>query len=327
MKTRSRRTAHGTITRRRAGKGFSYRDADGQRVDAPEVLARIEALAIPPAWRNVRIAASQRARVQATGIDSAGRKQYLYHSTWRERQEARKFDRAVALARRLPGIRRAVTQDLRGKHGPKEQALAAALRIVDRLGVRVGNRRYARQHGSFGVTTIQRRHLRLDGDTISLEFPGKSGMQWSVELRDPDLAEYLRSLPKGARSRAALGYESGGGFQRIGSESLNGYLRVRAGMGVSAKDLRTWRGTVIAAESLARSGEQGLDAEEAWRRAIADAADWLHNTIAVARGSYVDPRLLLAYHEGRKLTTPGGNVSDAALAELLDSTPRTGPGT
>lgn len=327
MKTRSKRLARGVITRRRTGRGFTYRDADGRRVDSPEVLARIEALAIPPAWRNVRIAASQRARVQATGIDAAGRKQYMYHSTWRERQEARKFDRALVLAQRLPAIRRAVTEDLRGKHGPKDQALAAALRLVDRLGVRVGNRRYARQHGSFGVTTFQRRHLQLDGDMISLEFPGKSGMQWSVELKDPDLAEYLRSLPGGKRTRAALGYESTTGFQSIGSEALNGYLRVRAGMGASAKDLRTWRGTVVAAESLARSSEQGLDAEEAWRRAVADAADWLHNTAAVARGSYVDPRLLLAYHEGRRLTTRGGEVSDASLAKLLGSTPRMGPGT
>lgn len=325
--TRRTRSARGVLIRRHAGKGFIYRDEEGRRVDAPEVLARIAALAIPPAWRHVRIAVSERARIQATGIDAAGRKQYLYHQAWRARQDARKFDRALVLARRLPAIRRAVTNDLRGRHGTKEQALAAALRLVDRAGFRVGSRRYARQNGSFGVTTLQRQHVALDGAVVAFRFPGKSGMRWEVELDDADLAAYFAGLATGSRTGRAIGFDGGNGFEPISADALNSYLRARAGMGVSAKDLRTWRGTMIAAEVLAREAGKGTDADEAWRVAVAAAAEWLHNTAAVARGSYVDPRLLLAYHEGTDLAKGGGKVSDADLAQTLGSTPRTGPGT
>ncbi|GAB3271444.1 DNA topoisomerase IB [Sinomonas notoginsengisoli] len=325
--TRRSRSARGVFIRRRAGKGFIYRDEEGERVDAPEVLARIDALAIPPAWRHVRIAGSEQARIQATGIDAAGRKQYLYHHAWRARQDARKFDRALALARRLPAIRRAVTEDLRGRHGAREQALAVALRLVDRAGFRVGSRRYVQQNGSFGVTTLQRRHVSVDGAVVTFRFPGKSGMRWAVDLHDADLAAYFAERADGSRTSRAIGFEEGNGVQPISAEALNGYLRGRAGMGVSAKDLRTWRGTVVAAETLAREREKGSDADQAWRAAIGAAAEWLHNTSAVARGSYVDPRLLLAYHEGTKLAGRAGKVSDAELAKTLASSPRTGPGT
>lgn len=315
------------IVRRRAGAGFSYWDEDGQRVSDPEVLARIATLAVPPAWRQVRIARSGRARVQATGIDAAGRKQYLYHRLWRERADARKFDRAVELARRLPVIRRAVTEDLRGRRGARDQAFAAALRLVDRAGFRVGSRRYARENGSFGVTSLQRRHVTLDGDLVAFDFPGKSGTHWYFEVEDVDLAAYLGGRSIGSGRTRAIGFDTETGFQPISPAALNGYLRGKAGISASAKDLRTWRGTVVAAESLARAGARGADADSAWRGAVNEAAEWLHNTPAVARGSYLDPRLLLAYHEGRELVARDGHVSDAGLAELLLSTPRTGPGT
>lgn len=325
--TRHSRLIRGAILRRRAGSGFTYRDEDGGKVTDPEALARIDALAIPPAWRRVQIAGSPRSRVQAIGIDAAGRKQYLYHPLWRERQDARKFDRALELADRLPAIRRAVTQDLRGRRGPREQALAAALRLVDRAGFRVGSRTYARRHGSFGVTTLQRHHVTLDGDVVAFDFTGKSGMRWSLELDDPDLAAYLAARPNGSSRSRAIGFDDGSGPQGISASALNGYLRDMAGMGVSAKDLRTWRGTVVAAETLGREGANGSDADSAWRAAVSEAAEWLHNTSAVARGSYVDPRLLLAFHEGKDLTARGGAVSDARLAALLRDTPRSGPGT
>lgn len=323
----SRRSARGAILRRRAGGGFTYRDEDGRRVNDPEALARIEALAIPPAWRHVRIAGSARERVQATGVDAAGRRQYLYAQRWRDRQDARKFDRALELAERLPAIRRAVTEDLRGRSGAREQALAAALRLVDRAGFRVGSRRYARRHGSFGVTTLQRRHVTLDGDLVAFDFPGKSGMRWCLELKDTDLAAYLAARPRGGARSRALGFEDEAGFHPLSASAVNVYLRQKAGISASAKDLRTWRGTVVAAEALVREGARGSDADSAWRAAVADAAEWLHNTSAVARGSYVDPRLLLAFHEGRDLTTRGGTMSDSCLADVLRSTPRSGPGT
>ncbi|WP_369047345.1 DNA topoisomerase IB [Sinomonas sp. P10A9] len=313
------------VVRRRAGAGFTYWDGDGRRVSDPETLARIADLAVPPAWRKVRIARSGRARVQATGIDAAGRKQYVYHRLWRERADVRKFDRAVELARRLPAIRRAVTEDLRGRRGAREQALAAALRLVDRAGFRVGSSRYARENGSFGVTSLQRRHVTLDGDLVAFDFPGKSGIHWYLEVEDADLAAYLAACPTGTARGRTIGFDTETGFQPISAAALNGYLRSKAGIGASAKDLRTWRGTAVAAEALVRAGTRDADADSAWRAAVAEAAEWLHNTPAVARGSYLDPRLLLAYHEGR-MPTGHEQVSDAVLAELLESTPRKGPG-
>jgi DNA topoisomerase-1 len=291
-----------------------YLDEDGARIDDEQVLERLKALAIPPAWRRVRISAAPGARLQATGVDAAGRRQYLYHPSWRERQDARKFARSLELARRLPAVRRTVTQDLRGDRGPRRQALAAAIRLVDRAGLRVGSRRYARENGSFGATTLTRAHVTVDGDRVTLDFPGKSGMQWSVELVDADLARFLAPRAGRRSRRAALGYDEGRGFQPLGAAGVNGYLRQIAGLGVSAKDLRTWRGTAIAGASLAWSREAGLDAETAWRKAVADAAEWLNNTPTVARGSYLDPRLLLAYEEGRTAKGP----SDAAVADLLE---------
>ena len=301
--------------RRRAGRGFTYRDADGRRITSEDDLDRIRALAIPPAWRNVRIAASPGSRIQARGVDTAGRTQYIYNSAWRERQDARKFRRSLELADRLTAVRRRVTSDLRGARGPRLQALAAGLRLVDRLGMRVGGRRYARENGTYGVTTLQRRHLELDGDRVSFDFPGKSGLRWTLTLSDADLARYLRSLPAGPPAGTALGYDDEQGFSAIDASALNSYLRDCAGMSVSAKDLRTWRATVLAAHALARSLEAGVSEDAAWRSAVREAAAWLHNTPAVARSSYVDPRLLAAYREGKAV--PAGSRSEAAVARLL----------
>ena len=298
-------------TRRRAGRGFTYSDEDGRTVRSAEHLERIRALAIPPAWRDVRIASSPFAKVQATGIDDAGRTQYLYHPRWRERRDARKFARALALAARLPAIRRAVTRDLRGARGPRAQALAAAVRLVDRAGVRVGGRRYAQTNGTFGVTTLQRRHVRLEGREAAFDFPGKSGAAWQFRLRDADLAHYFEGLPKRGARQPALGYDDGAGFQPLGAAAVNGYFREIAGLSASIKDLRTWGGTMVAAASLDSSYGKGLDADAAWKHAVAQAAEWLHNTEAVARSSYVDPRLRDAYEAGRTAST------DSAVARLL----------
>ncbi|KHL02556.1 DNA topoisomerase IB [Sinomonas humi] len=307
---RTHRSLRTAWTRRRAGRGFSYLDENGERLP-PSELERVRSLAIPPAWRNVRIAASPKAKLQAMGVDAAGRTQYLYNAAWRARQEARKFDRALALAQRLPHIRRAVTRDLRGDRGARIQALAAAIRLIDRAGVRVGSRRYARENGTYGVTTIQRRHVKVDEGRIAFDFPGKSGSTWRFELRDRELAAYFESLPRRRPGRPAMGYDDGGGFQRIGASSVNEYLRDIAGMEASAKDLRTWRGTATAAASLDASHAAGRNAEAAWKKAIDDASSWLNNTPAVARGSYVDPLLLEAYRAGRTART------DAAAARLL----------
>ncbi|NUP73192.1 MAG: DNA topoisomerase IB [Sinomonas sp.] len=308
---RTHRSLRAASTRRCAGRGFTYTDASGQRISAPGDLERIRALAIPPAWREVRIATTAGAKVQAMGVDDAGRTQYLYHSSWRARQDARKFDRALTLANRLTTVRRAVTRDLRGRRGPRAQALAAAILLVDRAGVRAGGRRYAQENGTFGVTTLQSCHVRVEGDEVFFDFPGKSGAQWEFCLRDADLARYLAGLPARPAGHPAFGYDDGGGFQRLGASALNSYLREISRMNVSVKDLRTWRGTAVAAGSLDASRRAGVDAETAWKRAVDRAAQWLTNTPAVARGSYVDPRLLEAYRDGKTATT------DCAAARLL----------
>ena len=308
---RIHRSLRDAWTRRPAGRGFTYADHRGHPVRSPEDLERIRSLAIPPAWHDVLIARSPKAKVQAAGVDDAGRTQYIYLPAWRERRDARKFERALKLAGRLPAIRRAVTLDLRGRRGPREQALAAAVRLVDRAGVRVGGRRYAKQNGTFGITTVQCRHVHVRGSEVLFDFPGKSGLPWQFRLRDADLARYFEGLPSRGPRQPALGYDDDGAFQRLGAAAVNSYLRDVARMNASAKDLRTWRGTAVAAASLASSQKAAIDSDVAWKRAVDSAAAWLNNTAAVARSAYVDPRLRAAYEAGKTAAT------DCAVAELL----------
>jgi DNA topoisomerase I len=290
------------ITRQRRGRGFSYAASNGMPLTDEETLARIRALAIPPAWSDVWICPDPMGHLQAAGTDAAGRRQYLYHDRWRARRDAEKFDRMLAFAHRLPEVRRRVAADLDGRGLPRDKALAVAARLLDLGLFRVGSESYTRANGSFGLATIRRDHVRSSGDAVRFDFLAKSGQRRIQEIVDADVAPIVRTLKRRKDDNPELlAYRNGTGWRDVRSEDVNAYLKEVAGDAFTAKDFRTWHGTVYAAAALAAGGEVP-EAQSARRRrisaAIKEVAAELGNTPAVARASYVDPRLLDRYEEG-----------------------------
>jgi DNA topoisomerase-1 len=307
------------ITRIRRGRGFEYRDANGARVSGEDELARIRALAIPPAWRDVWICARPNGHLQAVGLDDAGRAQYLYHADWSRRTAARKFDRALEFAATLPAVRRGVTRDLRREGLGRERVLAGAFRLLDAELLRVGSERYAQENGSVGLTTLRGEHVAIDGDTVGLSFIGKSGEPWERSFDDPDLAALLAELTARGPSAQVLSWQDDDGWHRLRAAEVNDDLRARAGADATVKDVRTLRGTTVAARALARLGVEPTDA--ARKRAIAaaarEAAKVLGNTPAVARGSYIDPRVIDRYEHGVVVTDGTLAHVEGQLARLV----------
>lgn len=321
MAARLRRAHTGSegISRKRSGRGFAYFSEDGRRLGSRIVLGRIEALGVPPAWKDVWISPDPRAHIQATDVDAAGRTQYLYHPRWRELKDDEKFIRSLGFARRLPTLRRLVTRDLKQQQDARKRSLAAAVRLMDRAGLRVGGAQYAEENGSFGATTLQRRHVRLDGQHVHLMFRGKSAGIWEVRLVDPLLGNYFDSVPHAPRRGPALCYPWTQGRRKvwhpISDTEVNAYLAQIAGPGYTAKDFRTWQGTVVAALSLARSRRAGVSSLEAVSAAIQEASEWLHNTPAVAKGSYVNPQVITLFEQGR--VAARACQADKAVLDLL----------
>lgn len=307
------------IRRVRRGKGFSYEDADGARVTDPDLLARIRHLAIPPAWTDVWIAPYANGHIQATGTDAAGRTQYLYHPQWREQKDRLKFDRALALAESLPAARRRVTADLRSEGPTRERALAAAFRLLDTGSLRVGSERYAEQHGSHGLSTLLVSHVSIAGDSITLAFPGKSGQEWESTLVDGELAGVLRGLRRRGAGARLLAYKSGGAWHPLAADDINAYVRERTGGEFTAKDFRTLHGTVTAAIALAKAGPRPTPT--ARKKVVAavmrDVAEVLGNTPAVARASYVDPRVVDLYDRGTTIDKQRTGSAETQLRALL----------
>ncbi|HEX5828979.1 MAG TPA: hypothetical protein VFY23_15750 [Candidatus Limnocylindrales bacterium] len=289
------------ITRRRAGKGWSYRTPDGSPVRDPETLARIRALAIPPAWTDVWICPEPRGHLQATGRDARGRKQHRYHAAFREHRETAKFDRMLQFAELLPVIRERVDADLSRPGLAREKVLAAVVRLLELTLIRVGNEEYARLNRSFGLTTLRDRHARIEGSRIRFRFTGKSGKKHEVTLRDRRLARVVgrcQDLP----GQDLLQYVDDEGVVRdVRSEDVNAYLREITGdADITAKDFRTWAGTVLAYRAL-RALQPGTTDREARKNvveAIRQTSERLGNTPAVARKSYVHPAVLQAYLDG-----------------------------
>jgi DNA topoisomerase-1 len=288
------------ITRRRAGRGFTYRRPDGTRVADAQTLARIRTLAIPPAWTEVWIALDPAGHLQATGRDARGRKQYRYHARWRTGRDDAKFERLIDFARVLPRIRKRCEADL-GRPGlSREKVIAAVVRLLETTLIRVGNDEYARLNRSFGLTTLRSRHARVSGTRVRFRFTGKSGRQHEVGLRDRRLASIVRrcqELP-GQELFQYLGDD--GEPHDVASEDVNAYLREISGADVTAKDFRTWAGTVLAYRAL-RALDPGDDDRTARKNvveAVRFTSDRLGNTPAVARRSYVHPAVLEAYLEG-----------------------------
>jgi DNA topoisomerase-1 len=288
------------ITRRRAGKGFAYHSVEGRPIRDPEVIARIRAIVIPPAWTDVWISPWPNGHLQATGRDARGRKQYRYHPRYRARREGAKFERLIAFAKVLPAIREQVERDLARPGLPREKVIAAVVRLLELTLIRVGNDEYARLNRSFGLTTLRDRHAAVVGTEITFRFRGKSGQQHEVGLRDRRLAGVVkrcRDLP----GQELFQYVGEGGEPRdIASDDVNAYLAAIA-PDVTAKDFRTWAGTVLAYRALRATGEGSTDREKQKNvaAAIQATADNLGNTAAVARKAYVHPAVVDAYLDGR----------------------------
>lgn len=287
-------------TRRRSGRGFTYTDRTGKGL-APEDVARIKALVIPPAWTDVWICPYPNGHLQATGLDAAGRRQYLYHPAWREQRDRQKFARVAAAALRLPEARARVASDLALRGMPLERAAATAVRLLDLGYFRIGNDYYADANGSFGLTTLERRHVRRHGDALAFRFVGKSGIEHHVLIEDGQVIEALQVMRRRPGGDRLLGYRNGAGWADLNSATVNAYLSELFGGDFTAKDFRTWHAGVIAAESLALSTEPGRSAasrKRAVRAAAVAVASYLGNTPTVARSSYIDPRLIDLYESG-----------------------------
>lgn len=304
----------------RRGRGFAFVDESGRPVDAA-TRERAVGLVIPPAWRDVWVCPWPNGHIQATGIDDAARRQYLYHPAWRQQKDRLKFDRMLELAAVLPAARRGVTRDLRSDDLGRERVLAAAFRMLDTGMLRVGSERYADAHGSYGLSTLLGAHARVvDDERVLLSFPGKSGQPWESEIDDPDLAAVVARLKqRGGRARLLAWRDDSGGWHPLSAEEINDDLRDRTGGEFTAKDFRTLHGTVTAAVSLARSGpgETTTARKRAIVRAMRTAADALGNTPAVAKSSYVDPRLLDRYEEGETIDPNRLRSAESQVRALL----------
>lgn len=311
----------GGITRRAAGRGFAYFSARGRRIGSERTRQRIESLAIPPGWVGVWISPLPNAHIQATGVDAAGRTQYIYHQRWRALRKGEKFLRSLAFAQRLPTIRRIVTRDLAQTEDSRQRALAAAVRLMDSTGLRVGGASYAEEHDSFGASTLRKRHLAIQGDEIRLRFRGKSAVKWDIQVKDPELVDYFDSLPKTPRSGPAICHsvavEGRRHWRAISDSDINAYLDHVAGHGFTAKDFRTWQGTVVAALSLSQSFCSGIDPSQAVTTAVQEAALWLHNTPAIASEAYINPRVIELFERGI-VADPKRQSDRSVLALLLD---------
>lgn len=287
------------IRRKRWGKGFSYLDPDGGRVEDADVRRRIDDLVIPPAWNDVWICRTANGHIQATGRDDAGRKQYIYHPKWREVRDRAKFDHLERFAECLPRLRRRLRHHLNHETLDKVKVTAAIIRLMDATLVRIGNRRYAKESKSYGLTTLRDKHVNVSGDEISLSFNGKGGGKVVRNLRDWKLAEVVRDCQDIPGYQLFQYHGPDGKRHTIDSSDVNAYLREVAEFDVSAKDFRTWGGTVGVARTLHTLG----DADSARRRkanavqAIKEAADLLGNTPSICRASYVHPSVLEAYSQ------------------------------
>ena len=301
---RSDCTAQG-IARLGAGRGFTFRDADGERIDDEKTLARIRELAIPPAWKQVWICPDPLGHLQATGIDAAGRKQYLYHERWQQRRAERKFEVVREFAAALPRLRRAVTADLRRQGMPRARALACAVRLLDLGFFRIGGEVYTEENESFGLATVRRDQVTLRANEVIFDFPAKSGQRRIQSIRD---ASARRAIEVMRRRRSGpedlLAWRDADEWRDVRSDDVNDYIKEKIGERFSAKDFRTWHGTVLAAVELASEDEPTSEAQakQSIRAAVERVSEALGNTPAVCRRSYIDPRVIERFRDGEAIS-------------------------
>ena len=309
------------IRRRRAGKGFTYTDPDGKRIRDRDEIERIRKVAIPPAWTDVWICPSDNGHILATGRDAKGRKQYRYHPRWREVRDAAKFDRTIVFGEMLSGLRRRIRKDMARTGLPKEKVVATVVALLDSCFARIGNECYAKETGSFGLTTLRTRHAKFKGGKLELRFKAKSGKYHETEVDDPRIVHIVRKCQDIEGQELFQYLDENGEGVPIGSADVNEYLREVTGQEFSAKDFRTWAGTVLACTELA--GAEVAETEKARQSTVIAAVDEvagvLGNTRAVCRSSYIHPDVVDGYLDGSLAAAaqrqpPVGAASLRALA-------------
>jgi DNA topoisomerase IB len=327
----------------RRGRGYSYRTADGSPVKDPVVLERIAALVIPPAWTDVWICPDPRGHIQALGTDAAGRRQYLYHVDWRVQRDAEKHQRVLDFARRLPKARTQVAEHLGQRGLTRDRVLAAAFRLLDLGFFRVGGESYAESNGSFGLATMRRRHVTVTGDVVVFDYVAKSGKKRVQAVVDESVRKVVVALLKrDDPSKELLAYKDRDGWHDVTSADINTYLREVLGDDVSAKDFRTWHATVLTAVGLAVSTQAPTSPtarKKAVNRVVKEVSEYLGNTPAVCRSSYIDPRIIDLYDDGGTIASSlerlgadadfgqpatHGRVEAAVLRLLRSDTPARG---
>ena len=288
------------IRRKKMGTGFTYIRADGSRLTEVDALKRIKALAIPPAWTDVWICPFVDGHIQATGRDAKGRKQYRYHARFRELRESTKYEHVVAFADALPSIREKVREHMSLRGLPREKILATAVHLLETTLIRVGNDDYAKQNNSYGLTTLKNRHVAVDANEVRFRFTGKSGKQWSLRVRDRRVAKIIRACQELPGQELIQYVDRQGVCQDVTSTDVNDYLKAITGKDITAKDFRTWAGTVLAAMALTEveSFDSAAQAKRNLRRAIEKVSARLGNTPTICRKCYVHPEVLNSYLDG-----------------------------
>ena len=297
------------ISRRRSGKGWSYFDVDGVRIADSGERERINALVIPPAWVEVWICPDPDGHIQVTARDARGRKQYRYHPSYRAARDQSKFSRMLEFSESLPMLRERVERDLRAGELTRRQILATVVRLLDKTLIRVGNDEYARENSSYGLTTLRRKHVQVMGKELRFSFRGKSGVEHCISLHDPRIARIVQRCQDLPGQELFRYLDAFGQYKPITSDDVNTYLRAISGRDITAKDFRTWGGTMVAAVELRAMGPatSRREADRNIVRALDAVAERLGNTRAVCRSYYVHPDLLSAYHLG--LTPPLADVA------------------
>jgi DNA topoisomerase I len=285
------------IRRKKSGKGFIYLRPDGTRVPDPRVLRRIRSLAVPPAWTDVWICPFSDGHIQATGRDARGRKQYRYHPLFRELRESTKFEHVMGFAEALPLIRAKVREHMGLRGLPREKVLATVVRLLETTLIRIGNDDYARENKSYGLTTLKNRHVRVNGSEVRFRFTGKGGKQWSLQVKDRRIAKVVKACQELPGQELLQYVDENGELQDVTSGDVNAYLKEITGRDITAKDFRTWAGTVLAALALHEVEEfdSAAQAKRNVRSAIERVAARLGNTTTICRKCYVHPEVLDAY--------------------------------
>jgi DNA topoisomerase-1 len=307
------------LTRRRRGKGFEYYDRNGKRLTKRADLERIQELVIPPAWKDVWICPDEWGHLQAVGTDAAGRRQYLYHSRWRARRDQKKFDRMLEFAVRLPKLREVCAEHLARKELDRERVLACAARLLDRGFFRMGTEGYAEQNETYGLATIKKKHVHVNGNLITFDYVSKGGKRRLQSVGDPEVCEVLRQL----KSRRGgldelLAYKRDGKWVDVRSSDINQYIKEVLDGEFTAKDFRTWNATVLAAVAVAVSAHAASKTarERAISRAVKEVAHYLSNTPAVSRSSYIDPRVFDRYRSGWTIALTLESLGGEGFGEL-----------